>query len=595
MSANLRWLLGLLLRQRRLLAGALFFMAIQALATASYPVFLDLLTTRIIGQGPGASAAIREALVRLGLEGSSLEGWLTKHLLVAFVAVVLLKGLAQAARALFVGRLGQALAHDLRYRAFSRLVGQDPAFFAARSSGDLLSRVLVDVERAERAAVLGIPVVVGDVLRILGLVVGCIALYPELSLRALGILPLSLLPIVVLGRLMRRRAEAAQRAVGAIGARLAEMMAGHWVTSSFRLEALERARFHRVSLELARAEMGGIALRAAHSPLMEMIGAAAVVVTVSFASAEVGAGRMRPGEVVGFLLALILIYEPLKAIGRTGGVLWAGLAAGGRLLELLNRAPAIRDASDARELLGPIRAVAFGATRVRYLGAEVDALSALDLELSGPGLYALVGPSGSGKSTALALVNRLLDPTSGRLSLDGLDVARVRLVDVRRCVAVADQGAHLFDATILENLCVEDTPGGRARAESACRAAGAHEFVVALPSGYDTPVGERGVRLSLGERQRIAVARALASEASVLVLDEPTSHLDPDSRARIHDALRQEARGRIVLVATHDEALVALADRVIELERARGGEPARRGVGPAAHDEGPAAHDGPLA
>jgi subfamily B ATP-binding cassette protein MsbA len=561
---------------RAQVAVALAAMVVLALTTGLYPLLLDLLTT-LLFKGREAAASqlaprlegLASALSWLGLsaDGAALGHLLEHYAYVLFGAVVALKAVSQAVRFYAMGRVAQQVIRDLRHDLFSAIVRQSPQFFGGESTGFLVSRVMNDVAQVERAATYAVPVLFGDVLRVLVLGGVCLWQYTELSVVTLVVLPLAALPIVRFGKALRRYAKQGQHSVGALTHRITETLGGIRVVHTYGGEGHEVARFGAESDRYVAVMLKSVLARAVQTPIMELIGTAALLLTVVWAEWRIEAGAVRPGEVVAFLLALVLLYEPLKAIGRLNGIVLPGLTAAERVFELVDRVPDIVDAPNARAA-GPLAdALVLDGVRFRYPGGERDALASLDLVLRRGRVVGLAGASGSGKSTVAALIPRLWDVTGGRITLDGVDLRELTLASLRHQIAVVSQETYLFDDSVRANIAYGRPGATAAEVEAAARAAYAHDFIQALPQGYDTVTGERGVRLSGGQRQRIAIARAFLRDAPILVLDEATSALDNESEREVQRALDALLRDRAALVIAHRLSTLRNVDELVVLDQ----------------------------
>lgn len=561
---------------RAQVAVALAAMVVLALTTGLYPLLLDLLTT-LLFKGREAAASqlaprlegLASALALLGLsvDGAALGHLLEHYAYVLFGVVVALKAVSQAVRFYAMGRVAQQVIRDLRHDLFSAIVRQSPQFFGGESTGFLVSRVMNDVAQVERAATYAVPVLFGDVLRVLVLGGVCLWQYTELSVVTLVVLPLAALPIVRFGKALRRYAKQGQHSVGALTHRITETLGGIRVVHTYGGEGHEVARFGAESDRYVAVMLKSVLARAVQTPIMELIGTAALLLTVVWAEWRIEAGAVRPGEVVAFLLALVLLYEPLKAIGRLNGIVLPGLTAAERVFELVDRVPDIVDAPGARAA-GPLAdALVLEGVRFRYPGGERDALASLDLVLRRGRVVGLAGASGSGKSTVAALIPRLWDVTSGRITLDGVDLRELTLASLRPQIAVVSQETYLFDDSVRANIAYGRPGATAAEVEAAARAAYAHDFIQALPQGYDTVTGERGVRLSGGQRQRIAIARAFLRDAPILVLDEATSALDNESEREVQRALDALLRDRAALVIAHRLSTLRNVDELVVLDQ----------------------------
>ncbi|MCC7384275.1 MAG: ABC transporter ATP-binding protein [Deltaproteobacteria bacterium] len=592
MTTTWRRLMRMLLRYRGRFLVALAAMIALAMTTGLYPLLMDLLTTSLF-RGPGEVEALLSprldraaeigALFGLGVDGRSLSAFVEAHLFALFGVVVIFKALSQAIRFFVMGEIAQKVVRDLRNRLFSAVVGQSTAFFSAEASGFLVSRVINDVAQVERAATYAVPVLFGDALKVLVLAGVCLWQYPSLSLVTLVVVPFAAFPIVRFGKMIKRYAGQGQEALGGLTHRVTETLGGIRVVHTHGGEGHEEQRFAAANEAYVRVMLKSTLVRALQTPIMELIGVGALLLTIAWADWQIAQGAIRPGEVIAFLLALILLYEPLKAIGRSGGIVLPGLVAAERVFEMIDRPPTVVEAPGARDVAPMREAVVFEAVRFRYPGAPREAISGLDLVLPRGSVVALVGPSGGGKSTVAALLPRLYDPSAGCIRIDGVDIREMTLASLRGQLAVVGQETYLFNESIHANIAYGRPGATREEIERAARAAFAHDFIVALPQGYDTIPGERGVQLSGGQRQRIAIARAFLRDAPILILDEATSALDNESEREVQRALDALQASRTVLVIAHRLSTIRNADEIVVLDR---GEVVERGTHPALSTRG---------
>lgn len=563
---------------RGLVAIALFAMGVLAATTGMYPVLIDLLTTLLFEGSSAASKLLDPGLLRLvsagdrvgvALDAARLKEAIQTNIFVILCAVVLAKAASQAARFYAMGAVAQRVIRDLRGQLFSAMVRQSASFFGDQSTGFLISRLVNDVSQVERAATYALPVLVGDVLRVLVLGTVCAVRYPELSLVSLVVLPFAIVPIVRFGRLLKRYARDGQEALGGITHRIAETLGGIRVVHVYGREEHEITRFKAESEGYVRTMIQSVTVRALQTPVMELVGVGALVVTISYARYRIEGGAVRPGEVIAFILALLLLYEPLKAIGRTSSFMAPGLVAAERIFEVLDRVPDIQDRKGASSLARVPERVRYEGVSFRYSEGSPLVLRDLDLELPRGKIIALVGSSGGGKSTVAALLPRLFDVTEGRITIDGVDIRDVTLESLRSQIALVSQDTHLFHDTIRANIAYGRPEATEAEIVRAAKAAHADAFIEELPAGYDTNTGERGVQLSGGQRQRIAIARAFLRDAPILLLDEATSALDAESEREVQVALDALLQNRTALVIAHRLSTIRRADEILVLERGR--------------------------
>ena len=560
------------------LAVALTAMFALAVTTGLYPVMIDLLSTSLFGGEQalnnvvgGRMERVAELAGRIGvhIDPAAIRASVETNLLVFFAIVVLVKAVSQAVRFHVMGAVAQRVIADVRHELFDAIARQSQAFFGEQATGFLVSRVINDVSQVERAATYAIPVLVGDVMKVVVLSIVCLWQYPDLALVTLVVLPLAAFPIVRFGKMLKRYAGQSQHALGALTNRVTETLGGMRIVQIYGREGHEVGRFDKDSDDYVNIMMRSVLVRALQTPIMELVGVGALIGTMTFARWRIESGEIRPGEVIAFMLALVLLYEPLKAIGRLNGIIMPGIAAAERVFEIVDRPVAVADAPGAIELAPMQDAVVFDRVSFRYPGADRDALDALDLRLARGQVVALVGASGSGKSTAASLVPRLYDVTGGRITIDGIDLREVTVESLRRQIAVVTQETYLFNETIRANIAYGRPDATDEEIEAAARAAYADEFITMLPRGYDTNPGERGLQLSGGQRQRIAIARAFLRDAPILVLDEATSALDTESEQQVQAALDALVRNRTTLVIAHRLSTVRDADEIVVLDAGR--------------------------
>lgn len=480
--------------------------------------------------------------------------------------LVLVFGIGQlfsALRGVLLERAGQQLTLDLRLRLYRKLQSQSAAYFSQRRTGDLLARLTADVETVQNVLVQGTDSVVANGLRVLGVAAIFIWIQPMLGL-------LVLLPMLLVGMLLTRYNyrvrpvyRAARKRLGDLSALFADNMGGMRVIQSFAQERRMAAEAESVGRELYNQQIQAVTLRNRVFPAIRWVANLGNVIMLGGGVYFVMHGQFTLGGLLAFRGYGRYFYGPIDDLVNINDLVQQAAAAGRRIFEVLDAAETIADAPASRPLPAPLR----GEVRFENLTFGYDqahpVLQDVSLHIRPGERVALLGPSGAGKSTLIALVARLYDPDTGRVLIDGHDLRAVTLTSLRSQIAQVQQETFLFNTTALENLRFGRPDATRAEVEAAARAANAHGFLSALPEGYDTLVGERGVKLSGGQKQRLAVARAFLTNPQLLLLDEPTSAVEPESEALIIEAIERLMQGRTTLVVSHRLSLARTADRVV--------------------------------
>ena len=484
------------------------------------------------------------------------------------IALAVGRGLAQVVQATLVNRIGNGIVGDVQVELFGKLVRADLARLRASHTGGFVASVLYDSGLLREAATTGLVNLVQQ-----GLTLAAAGAVMAMNDWKLALFVLLAAPVVALAlrRFLRRAnkaASGAMQATGALSTAIMEGLDGVRVVKMENREAHEQARVAAVVAERQRHIISGDNARATAAPVSETVMMIVVAGVLAYEGWRAGAGHPDVGGFVAFFGALLMAGQALRQVANLLTVLSQGAVAGRRLFTTLDVRPEVRDAAAAPPLRITAGTITLRDVAFAY-GADPPVLRGLDLEARRGETVALVGPSGAGKTTVLNLIPRFYDVTQGEVDIDGQDVRAVALASLRRSIALVTQEPFLFDDTIAGNIAYARAGASQSAIEAAARAAAAHEFIAALPNGYDTRVGEAGVRLSGGQRQRIAIARAFLKDAPILLLDEATSALDAESEAQIQAALARLMAGRTTLIIAHRLSTVRGADRIYVLEAGR--------------------------
>jgi subfamily B ATP-binding cassette protein MsbA len=494
------------------------------------------------------------------------------------VGIYLIKGLGSYFSSYLMAGVGQRVVMDLRNDLYRHLLGQSAAFFAQRTTGQLMSRLNNDVSQVQQA----VSETLGDLTReSLALVFfAALMVYYDVWLTIFCLIsaPILVYPLVRLGQRVRRTTRRSQEALETLSHVSAEAFTGHRIVKAFATEAQEAAKFARAGHHLYRTNMKVTAALSSLPPLMELLGGFAMAGALWYGSREIAAGELTLGEFLSFSAAMFLMYGPAKKLSRVNANLQQAIAASERIFEMLDIHTEVRERPGAPALSPFARDIEFREVTFGYDEGLGRILRGVSFTVRAGQMVAIVGRSGAGKTTLVNLLPRFYDVKSGAILVDGVDVRDVTLASLRRQIGVVTQETVLFDDTVAGNIAYGASGASREQIEAAARAAHAHEFIVALPNQYETLIGERGQRLSGGQRQRLAIARAILKNAPILVLDEATSALDAEAELLVQEALANLMQNRTSIVIAHRLSTIRRADAIIVLERGRVAEVGR-------HDE----------
>ena len=480
---------------------------------------------------------------------------------IGVIVISLVKGLATYGSNVIMNFVGQRSTANLQRDLFARLVRGDLAYVAQRHSGIYISVFMNDATRLRDTVSHIIIALIRHLLTVVALIAFMFTINWHLALvYTLIVIPVGIAAMRRLGRVTRSASQQGLEETGEFSTLIAETLNGLRIVKAYGQENDQIDRAGTTIDRVLEFTMRAVRARAAASPAIEALGGVAVAAIIFIGGYQSMQGNLTAGEFMGFITALLAVYQPLRSVANMQTVLQEGVAAGKRVFAILDAHDLILDNDKAQTLKVSNGALRFDNVSFQYEGREHPALNSVSIEVKPGQSVALVGASGSGKSTLLNLVLRFFDVSQGQIEIDGQDIREVTLDSLRRATALVTQDPFLFDDTIANNIAYGSPSADGAAIERAAKQAAAHEFITKLPQGYDTRVGESGLRLSGGQKQRIAIARAMLKNAPILLLDEATSALDTASEQKVQSALNELMKGRTSLVIAHRLSTVMHAD-----------------------------------
>lgn len=523
-----------------------------------------------VANGAGLPLMAKEIFPRIfGEQSEMLETWEVVLIALWLPGVFLIRGIAGYLNAYLIQYSGVRVLEALRVEYFDKLQRLPLAFFSRGSTGDLIARGLGDTAQLQNTLI----VISNEIIKQPATLIGALGYLTYLALTergaalvllTLAIIPITVFPIRYVGRKLIDKARILQGQAGALTDRFAENLSARREVRAFGLERFEVERFRDQSHSMIKAQMKVAKYSLSLAPVIEILSSLGIAITFVYAYRI----RLPLDSFLAIVAALVVCYDPIKKLGALSNEMRRGEASLQRLEEVLNEPVAIRDPEHPVQVGRLKGSIAFEDVTFGYVPDE-PALRDVSVEIPAGTVCALVGPSGAGKSTFASLVPRFYDVDTGAVRVDGIDVRDMRIADLRSNIAIVSQDPILFNDTIYNNLLFGRPTATREEVERAAKAAFAHEFILALPHGYETRAGERGTQLSGGQKQRIALARAFLRQAPILILDEATSALDSESEAYIQKALKELMVGKTVLIIAHRFSTIRDASMILVFQEAR--------------------------
>jgi ATP-binding cassette, subfamily B, bacterial len=560
-GARLRSLVGACLKEQRLalVLAALALLGVvltEVLAPWPLKIIFDQI---LLGKPLPASLAFLQPLLGWGTWGALLAA------AGAIAVIALAAGVLSYLQLYTSAKVGHRITWRLRGELFSHLQRLSLAYHKGSRSGELLTKVAGDTNMlremfSDWALTFG-----QHLVTLVAMLVVMFLLNWQLALVVATTLPPLLLVIFLLNRRVKASVREQRRHEGTMASRLNEVLSSIALVQAFGRHTYEEDRFSREIEANYESGMRSTRTTGAIVKAIAVVSAAGTAITVLLGAREVLSGRLTPGELLVFITYVTSLYKPVRDLGRLSAKFSRASVSAQRVSDILDLEPDIADAPDALELVRPAGEIVFENVSFGY-ASDRPVLDGLSLRIAAGERVALVGPSGAGKSTLVSLLLRLYEPTSGRILIDGLDIRRFTRESLRREIGIVLQDNVLFGVSVRENIAYGRPDAPQEAIEAAARAARAHEFIVDLPEGYDTELGERASTLSGGQRQRLCLARALVKEPAILLMDEPTASIDAVSARLIHEAVARVHRGRTLVVIAHDFADMDSYDRVLVMQ-----------------------------
>ena len=489
----------------------------------------------------------------------------------AALAVAALLAVGTGLRYALVTRLGERVVADIRKSVFDRVIGMSPAFYEKVMTGEVLSRITTDTTLILSVIGSSVSIALRNLLIFIGGLILMLLTSAKLTGLVLLLVPAVIVPILVLGRRLRVLSRENQDWIAASSGNASESLSAVQTVQAFTHEAASRKQFADVTELSYDAARRRVTTRAIMTVIVIFLVFTGIVGVLWIGARDVRAGDMTQGSLVQFVIYAVMVAGGVAALSEIWGELQRAAGATERLVELLRSEDTVKDPSAPKELSQPVAGrLAFENVTFTYpTRPDTKALDDVSLQIEPGETVAFVGPSGAGKTTIIQMLLRFYDPSSGRILLDGVDLADLRRDHFRQSVSLVPQDPIIFAASARENIRFGRPDATDAEIEDAAKAAAAHEFITALPEGYGSYLGERGVMLSGGQKQRIAIARAILRDAPVLLLDEATSALDAESERAVQRAVDTLSEGRTTLIVAHRLATVKKADRIVVMDEGR--------------------------
>ena len=563
---DLRRLLRYLLPHTSTFIIATLAMIVVAVLEAATSALIVPIVDQAFAQGKGHATPTPFALQRI-IPSSGLAAWRMIALLLVLFTVV--KGVAEYFSTYLMAYIGQSSILKLRQNLYSHLLSQSAAFFERHRTNYLVSRLISSAAAIEAAVTHTLRDMLREGFTLIAFMVVSFYVSWRLTLGSLLIAPPVAVLTVRFGKSLRKLARESFEGSKYLTDTAQETLANQTIVKAYRAETREGSRFTAVAQRIRRANLRSASISGMSPPIIELIGILFVAVLLFFGEREIRLGRMDLAQFLLFIVLLLRSYDPMRKLSRLQNSMSQALAGASHVWEVMDERAQIPEKPDAIELPPLRREIEFRDVHFGYANETRSVLRGVSLIVPAGKMVALVGESGGGKSTLTKLLPRFHDPSAGSVLWDGIDLREARLASLRRQMALVTQETVLFNDTVRYNISYGWPDADDDQIHEAARTALAHDFIMELPKGYDTVIGERGTFLSGGQRQRLAIARAVLIDAPVLVLDEATSALDAESEQLVQRAINNLIRDRTTIVIAHRLSTVRRADMIVVMERGR--------------------------
>ena len=470
---------------------------------------------------------------------------------------------------LLMNDVAQRVMRDVRLKLYETIQNLSLDYFSEKRTGELISRVTHDVQIIENAVSYGVTDLFRQTFLVI-LYIGIVfTIHIKAALVAFILFPFIGFPIAIIGKRLKKLSQQSQERMADINTILLETISGIRVVKAFCTEKYELGRFKEKNHDYYKLKMKAVRRTLFINPITELVGVIGGIFVILWLGKQVMDGTMSFGVFILFFGSLMSIISPMKKLGNVNALTQQALSANERIYDILDRLPTVREKPDARELSLIQNKVSLENITFHYAQESGVVLKDINLEIKVGQLVAIVGPTGTGKSTLVNLIPRFYDPTQGTIRIDGVDLKEVTFKSLRKQIGIVAQETFLFNDTVKANIAYGHSDASQAEIESVAKKAYAHPFVASMPRGYNTIIGDRGFRLSGGEKQRIAIARAILKTPPILILDEATSQLDSESEKYVHEALDELMKGRTVIAIAHRLSTIKKANKIVVIDQGR--------------------------